>query len=309
MKHTFLRSAALAVAVCGASGCQAPPQADPEFSDAAQFAFREFDTDTPARLAFAARALEQQLYLSMDLESDGSTDRWMAQAHLDEADVAMIEHPDFPVGEGTPVAVGKFSGFEPGDHAEYLVLPDQTGTEPGGPQYDRTVLDGAETCWPGGDCEWMRTTNHLIKQNLLLTVEYDLFKDYRWIDLNLPDPSTVPEGEEIVNDGPKRWAIVARSWTDQVWVGNNGQNEIQLSFTFETWIPRDGQGFIRTSEDVNIEDGAWTTDSTGGGTLRLLALWSRTNLDDSFTESQIQNVIRGGIEDIFVAQEEHLTGE
>lgn len=303
-----MKRSLLLLTLLPAIACQAPPQADPEFSDAARFAFREFDTEEPARLAFAVRALEEQLYLSMDLEADASADRWMAQEHLEEGDVEGINHPDFPVGDGTPVAVGKFSAFDVDAHPPYLVLADQTGTEPGGPQYDRTINEGAD-CWAAGDCEWLRTTNHLIKSNLLLTVEYDLLKDYRWIDLNLPDPSTVPEGEPIVNEGPTRMAIVARSWTEQVWVGDNGANEIQLSFTFETWVPRDGQGFIRTADDVNADGGEWTTDSDATGTLRLLALWSRTNLDASFDEATVQNVIRGGIEDIFEAQEEFLLAE
>ena len=302
MKRILVLPALLALT----AACESPPQADPEFSDAARFAFREFDTEEPARLAFAVRALEEQLYLSMDLEADGSIDRWMTQEHLTDDDVANITHPDLPVGDGTPVAVGKFSGFAPMAHTEYLLLADQTATEPGGPLYDRAFSEGAD-CWADASCEWLRTTNHLIKQNLLLTVEYDLLKDYRWIDLNLPDPSTVPEGEPVVNEGATRMAIVARSWTEQVWVGDNGANEIQLSFTFESWLPRDGGGFVRTSEHTNVDGGEWTTDSNGSGSLRMLALWSRTNLDDGFEESTVQNVIRGGIEDIFEAQEEFLT--
>jgi len=271
------------------AGCAAPPpQADPEFSDAARFAFREFDTEEPARLAFAIRALEEQLYLSMDLEAESATDRWMAPEFLSDEDVAGIDHPDYPVDAGLPVAVGKFSAHDVSAHPAYLAMADQTPVEPGGPLYDRTFRDGSDACWPGNDCEWMRTDNHLIKQNVLLTVEYDLFKDYRWIDLNLPDPSTVPEGEPIVNEGEPRWAIAARSWTDQVWQGDAGANEIQLSFSFEVWVPR---------EDAD------------SGTLRLLSLWSRTNLSDTVEDSFVQGTIRGGIEDIFEAQEEWLDAQ
>lgn len=299
-------SALIFVSAALFAGCAAPPQADPEFSDAARFAFREFDTDEPARLAFAVRALEEQVYLSLDLEAEGAVDRWMEPEFLAEEDVAGIDHPDYPVDAGLPVAVGKFSAHDVSLHPQYLVLADQTPVETGGPLYDRTFRDGADQCWPTNDCEWMRTDNHLIKSNLLLTVEYDLFKDYRWVDLNLPDPSTVPEGEPVVNEGPERWAIAARSWTDQVWVGDSGANEIQLSFTFEVWIPRDGQGFIRTEESVNADGGEWTTDSDASGSLRLLSLWSRTNLSDSTADNIVQNVIRGGVEDIFDGQEAWL---
>jgi len=269
------------------SGCAAPPQADPEFSDAARFAFREFDTEEPARLAFAIRALETQLYASLDLEAESAADRWMAPEFLSEEDVEGIDHPDYPVDAGLPVAVAKFSGFEPAAHPAYLALADQTPVEPGGPLYDRTFRENSESCWPDKSCDWMRTDNHLIKQNILLTVEYDLFKDYRWIDLNLPDPSSVAEGDPIVNDGEKRWAIAARSWTDQVWQGDNGANEIQLSFSFEVWVPR-----------VEAE-----------GSLRLLSLWSRTNLSDGLDDNVVQNTIRGGIEDIFEAQEDWLVAQ
>lgn len=268
------------------AGCAPPPQADPEFSDAARFAFREFDTEEPADLAFAIRALETVVLADMDLEAESAADRWVAPEFLTDEDVAGIDHPDYPVNEGLPVAVGKISQFPVSAHPEYLALADQTPVEPGGPQYDRTFLEGSDACWPSNDCEWMRTENHLIKQNFLLRVEYDLFKDYRWVDLNLPAPSTVPEGEPIVNEGEPRWAIAARSWTDQVWVGEEGENEIQLSFSFEVWIPQDD-----------------------GTTTRLLALWSRTNLNDGNEDATIQNVIRGGIENIFVAQEEYLVGD
>jgi hypothetical protein len=306
MKRLILSSVASAALL---TACQAPPQADPEFSDAARFAFREFDTDEPARLAFAVRALEEQLYLSLDLEAESASDRWMEPEFLSDEDVEGIDHPDYPVDAGLPVAVGKFSAFEVPAHPPYLSMADQTPVEPGGPLYDRTFQDSADTCWPSNGCEWMRTDNHLIKQNFLLTVEYDLFKDYRWIDLNLPDPSTVPEGQPVVNEGEPRWAIAARSWTDQVWVGDNGANEIQLSFSFEVWIPRDGGGYVRSADDVNQNEGTWTTDSSGGGSLRLLSLWSRTNLSDSTDDAIVQNTIRGGVEDIFEAQEEWLLAQ
>ncbi len=305
--HRHIASVVVVLGLC--AGCAAPPQADPEFSDAARFAFREFDTEEPARLAFAVRALEQQLYLSMDLEADSPTDRWMAPEFLSDEDVANIDHPDYPVDAGLPVAVGKFSAHDVEAHPAYLAMADQTPVEPGGPLYDRTFRDGSDACWPTNDCEWMRTDNHLIKSNILLTVEYDLFKDYRWIDLNLPDPSTVPEGEPIVNEGEPRWAIAARSWTDQVWQGDAGANEIQLSFSFEVWVPRDGGGYIRADGDVNTDGGEWTTDSTGGGSLRLLSLWSRTNLSDSIEDATVQATIRSGVEDIFEAQEEWLDAQ
>jgi hypothetical protein len=231
----------------------------------------------------------------------------MTPEHLTDEDVESIPHPDYSPEAGTPVAVGGLSSGEPDAHVAYVTLVDQTPVEPGSPDlYTRSFVDETDACWPGRTCDLLYTFNHLIKENLLLTVEYDLYKDYRWVDLNLPDPSTVPEGEIPVNDGEKRWAFVARSYTDQVWVGDQGANEIQLSFSIEVWIPRDGGGFVRTDADENANGGAWTTDSTGTGTLRMMALWSRTNLNDTFDEETIANTIRSGIDDIFDRQNEWL---
>jgi hypothetical protein len=206
----------------------------------------------------------------------------------------------------SPLAVAGLSDFPVADHALYPVLEDQHPIEPGSPDhYDRTFLDGTEECWPDGSCSRLRTSNNLTKQNALLQMTYDLFKDYRWVDLNLPDPASVPEGEPIVNDGPSRWAFVARSWNPAVTVGDAGVNAIFQSFSIEIWVPRDGGGFVRDGTEVNAENGEWTTDSVGGGTLRMMGLWAESSFG---MNALVEQVTRNGIDDIFVAQEEWLGG-
>lgn len=285
-------------------GCQAPPAADPEFSDAARFAFREFDTEEPARLAFAIRSLERTIYLGYDLEADSSRDRASTPEYLDDSDVVGIDTPGLPLSDALPVAVGLLSGYEIDQHRQIALLADQTPVEPGSPDhYERTINEGAD-CWIDRGCDYLRTVNNLTKANALITVTYDLYKDYRWIDLNLPDPSSVAEGEPVVNEGEPRWAYTARSWITEQAVADNG-NSIDQSLSVEVWLPRDGGGFVRDGEtntdkdDDGEPDGDWTTDSSGGGSVRMMALWSQATLGAEISDEIVQNTVRVGIDDIF----------
>lgn len=319
-KARCFTSLALGLALFSQLGCGGSQLRDnPEFADAARYTLAQFENPESADLAFAVRQLERELYLTADLEASSTADRALVIAALRSEDVSgMGQLPDvYPEGfdrEGEPVlpenasplAVAALSDFPLADHALYPVLEDQHPIEPGSPDhYDRTFLDGTELCWPDRSCNRLRTANNLTKQNALLQMTYDLFKDYRWVDLNLPDPASVPEGDPIVNEGAARWAFVARSWNPAVAVGDAGANAIFQSFSIEIWVPRDGGGFVRDGSEVNAEDGEWTTDSVGGGTLRMMGLWAESSFG---MNALVEQVTRNGIDDIFVAQEEWLGG-
>ncbi|MCB9678011.1 MAG: hypothetical protein H6737_23125 [Alphaproteobacteria bacterium] len=298
----MLRSSALLVLI----GCaKAPPAADPEFNDAAIFLLREFD-GPEADLAFALRQVEEQVYLSIDVAAERVQERALSPAPVTTADVERMNGEGRDPALALPVAVAKLSAFEPADHASIQMLVDHTPVEPYSPDlYERTFLDG-DACWEGIGCQQMQTTNDLIKVNALMEVHYELLKDFRWIDMNLPDPSTVPEGEEVVNTGEPRWAFIARAWTDRTFDGEGGNVHIHQSYTIDSWIPRDGGGFVRTGAEQNTDDGEWTTDSTGGGTLRMLALWAETDLGFPVGDDVVIGTTRSGIDDNMTAAEEWL---
>lgn len=283
---------------------KAPPPADPQFSDALVYTFRAFQ-GPEADLAYAIRALEEQVYRGMDVESSSPHDRALTPSDLAEEDIADIEHPDRDPAACIPVSVAGVSRFGPDDHARVQMLEDQTPVEPYSPDYFvRDWLEGQD-CWQDRQCRWMRTHNDLVKDNILLTIPYEFFKDFRWVDLALPDPSTVPAGEEPVHDGEPRWAIVARSWTTQPYAGETGANVIQQSYTLEVWLPRDGRGFVRDESDGGEEE--WTADSRGGGTLRMLTLWGETELGGlDVSDDLIAATTRKGIDDNFRAVEDWL---
>lgn len=274
----FAHPAVLCAAVLASACGKAPVDANPDFSDATVYALRAFDAPD-ADLAFGLRALEQGVYLTMDVENSDVRERALTPSYLTEADLEGLETPDgADPANALPVAVAGLSPYDVFDNARIPLLSDQTVVEPYSPdKYDRVFLDGTEACWPGQDCDTLVTVNDLIKKNLLMEVPYILNKDFRWVDLGLPDPSTVPEGEEAVNEGDPRWAYVARSWMTESASGEGG-NTIVQSYTIEVWIPRDGNGFVRDGTEVNDHDGEWTTDSEGGGTLRFLCVWAEAIL-------------------------------
>jgi hypothetical protein len=306
------RTALAALGSLGAvvTACTPPPDpANPEFSDAMQYAFREFEHEEPANLAYVMRDLEGEIYLAADVEAEYARDRDTTPAELTPEDVASIEHPDRDPALAIPVAVSGVSAYAVDLHTEYPLLADQTPVEPASPDhYDRTILDGTGDCWPARGCDFLRTDNDLTKDNALLTITYRMIKDYRWVDLNLPDPAEVEPGEPAVNDGEKRWALLARSWAPVRGEGEQGNTAIEQSFSVEVWIPRDGHGFVRDGSEENAGGGAWTADSMGGGVLRMLALWAETDLGTSVDEETVVTFTVGGIGDIFEAQEEWVAG-
>jgi hypothetical protein len=162
-------------------------------------------------------------------------------------------------------------------------MSDQTPVEPYSPTfYERTFLEGAD-CWGDASCAELSTDNDLIKENLLMTIDVDFRKDFRWIDLGLPDPSEVPEGEPAVNPGEPRWAFIGRSWQDRSLAGRNDNAWVHQSYTVEVWIP------------------------DGGETLRMLCLWSETELDGlNFTDEQVIATTRSGIDRNFQAVDAFL---
>jgi len=274
-------SALVSTLVLLVMGCgKAPPAANPEFSDAAVFVFRSFDGEA-ADLAYALRTLEEQIYLGMDVEANHSRDRALTPARLTLDDVADIERTGAPPEDALPVAVAGVSAYDIPGHALIPLMDDQ-----------RVVLV---------------TWNDLIKENILMTVPYDFYKDFRWIDLNLPDPADVPPGEEAVNEGDPRWGFAARAWMTEVGEGVNGNTHILQAYTIEVWVPRDGHGFVRDGTEENADDGEWTADSIGGGALRMLALWSQTEFDGlNIGDDVVAAQTRSGIDDNLEAQEDWL---
>ncbi|NOY24643.1 MAG: hypothetical protein GXP62_02115, partial [Oligoflexia bacterium] len=181
------------------------------------------------------------------------------------------------------------------DLAQVVMLADQTPVEPSSPDlYARDFLEGGD-CWRDRGCDVLRTVNDVERKNILYQVRYQLWKDYRWVDLGLPDPADVPTGEDAVDPGDPRWAILIRAWISDTAYGDGVT--IWQSYAVEVMVPRDCRGFVRDGTEQNRDDGDWQTDSCGGGAMRMQAMWSQTELDTSVSDVIKLAATRTGMSD------------
>jgi hypothetical protein len=268
------------------SACRPSPPANPEFNDAATFALREFEADDPVNLAFAVRTVESSVLADIDLDA-GVLDRSRTPDALTADDTASFPvTPDLDPSACLGVSVAHLSAFGVDDHVRVQLLDDQTPIEPASEdKYDRVINEGAD-CFADRSCDVLRTENAVLKINSFMELDYTLWKDVRWVDLNLPDPADVPEGQVAENTGEERWALVGRSWISEPAVSetDDGSATIQQSYSLEVWVPNDD------------------------GTLRMMALWSETQFNGSVDpgDDAVVGITRSGIQGIFDAGDDWI---
>ncbi len=267
-----------------ALSCRPAPPTNPAFDEAAAFALSSFDEEDPVNLSFAIRAIQAQIVQDIDL--DGSLlDRSRTPQTMSEQTAASFpEVPERDPGLCLPVSVAHMSAWPITDHVVVQQLADQRPIEPASKdKYDRIILAGAD-CWATRDCELLRTENPLIKDNSVMTLDYTLWKDLRWVDLGLPDPADVPEGEIAETTG-ENWAIVGRSWISESAQATQGGASIMQSYSVEVWLPQNNEQ-----------------------TLRMMALWSETQFEDGGGpgDDAVAGTTRYGIQGIFDAADDWI---
>ncbi|MFT7519492.1 MAG: hypothetical protein ACI9MC_001634 [Kiritimatiellia bacterium] len=282
--------------------------ADPEFSDALAWLYRNFE-GTEHEIAFVMRSIEEQLYTTLEMSASDSVKRTQEPRFLEEADLEGLTHPDRDLTLALPVATARLSDWGPDLHSQVVLLTDQRPVEPYSPDvYDRAFSDGAD-CWQDRGCVALRSDNDITKKNLLMEVNYQMRKDFRWIDLALPAPSEVPDGEQPVNDGEPRWAIVGRSWIEQSAAGDSGKSTIQQSYAVEFTVPRDSRGFRWEDSELTAPEHD-APDSDGAGSIRMQSLWSETTFDGiNVGEDMIKSTLRGGMDKIMRVTDEYIEDE
>lgn len=253
----------------GGGACSPPPAAPDDLDSLSSWLFQNFEEEDTELVASGLVNL-RSFFRTLDL-TEGYQDRSFTLSDLTEEDVAGLERPDVDLAGTLPVALVTESGFTPTEHADVIVLPDQTPVEPNSPdQYAREFLDPEdESCFPGRSCDLLRTMNDIIKKNALMEIPYDMNKDYRWIDLAEADT------------GASGWSILARSWCQEEAVGEAGNNAIRQSFSVEVFLPEDGGG------------------------IRYMGLWSEPEVA-GFSDDQVVGTIKYGLHQIFEATEEYL---
>lgn len=208
--------------------CAQPEEAPPEFSDAARYGLEHFDDAEADALAVPIASLVEEINGTLDMDSNVSADRALSLEVLTGTEIEGIVHPDRdPAAAVPPVALARDSTFPLEDHVEIAMRDDLSPMEPNSPNlYARTITDG-EDCFADRGCLFMRTTNDVLKENALMSVQYELLKDYRWVEME---------------DGS--WAMAARSWMPESATGEDGGTTLWQSFTFEMFVP-EGDGTLR----------------------------------------------------------------
>lgn len=251
-------TAALLLLTCPA--CTPPPEAPEELEDLARFVYREWGHDDPSVMASGVANLEAFIE-GIDLAARVNDRAWELPA-LTEEDRAAVAHPDRPAEALVGVSVAYASPWPVEDHARLQSEADQLPTEPTATFYERSFpqLDDS-ACFPGHTCDVMVSLNNARRQNFLMSVEFLLMKDFRWV--------------ELADD---RHAVVARSWFEQSWPGDDGNTHLWQSHAVDVWIGR-----------------------PDGTTWRFQGLWSESELGISASAGAIAATVRGATDAIYQA--------
>jgi hypothetical protein len=198
--------------------CQSPEPAPEDLDTLTAHLFAQFEAEAellqPAMDNLRERILE--LNLSAELE-----ERSFSLTALQSADLEGIERPDRELSDLTTFSLAYDSRFPVDAHLPSLLLDDLTPLSLTASTYDRTITEPADPCcFQVQECSLMRTDNHIIREQLLYTLDYQQLKDYRWVELS---------------DGDM--ALLSRGWLPESAHGAAGSNHIYQSFDMEVWIP------------------------------------------------------------------------
>ncbi len=206
------------------AGCN-PPEAPTELSDLARYVIREFDNDDPAFLQAGATNLATLLD-AVDYEAD-TVARSTIPTGLQAEDVVGLTRPaDTELEDTADVSLYYRSRHPVAAHADYTRQADQLDAEPTATAYMREFLEGRD-CFGNGDCEHLRTVNDLTRENLLFSMQFELWKDFRRLQ---------------TEDG--RAVMVSRAWTQEGFLAHVGTANLRQSWTLDVWLD-EGEGSER----------------------------------------------------------------
>ncbi|MCO4743821.1 MAG: hypothetical protein KC912_03465 [Proteobacteria bacterium] len=246
--------------------CAKPAEEAPDDLDAlAAFMFANFDTEGD-ELASGSVNIEE--YLNT-LELDGDVeDRTVGLTALTSENFGGITvNSDYDGTEQVPRAVSGISSHDLAANAGLALETNHICIESDTTKYaGRSFLSG-DDCWPD-NCDRLETFNEIRKENTLAQVWFDVYKDFRMI--------TLEDGRDV---------MVARSWMEDQFMADGGNNSWDELYGFEAWIP--------------TEDGTETQ--------RFYAFWSSVTLS-AIGDDIYGNLVRAGIDEGYVYGDAFLSG-
>ena len=244
--------------------CTVADPAPTEIDTLAGYLFAQFETpeDLPEGLANLHLALDV-----VDYTADAK-DRSFTLSPLTEADVVELTRPDRDPTDCDSMGLAYQSTWPLYTHIPYMVLDDLVPTSVSASTYDRTFLEGNGDCFIDANCTVMRTENFIRRESLFLNIEYQLYKDYRWVML--------PDGSE---------AVLARGWTSESAHGEGGNNHIYQNHELDVYLS-DGDETRRMYAVWTESDYAGIDEATAWNLSLSSTDQAFTHLDDWIEENQ-----------------------
>lgn len=260
------------VLAIGLGACNPPPEAPTELNELTRYLFREFEAEDPRVLEAGIANLEDFL-LTLDLSPEIDIDeRSFEIEDLQDEDVGSITRPDRPLENCLNLSVARASTRDVEDFAWMQTQVDQLPVEPTAEDYVREVVDPADpSCFVDGSCDVLRTRNDIRRVNFLMSVNLELWKDFRRV-------SVVRDGEDT-----GRQAMIGRSWVAESFPGDNGNTAILQSYTPDIWI-----------------------DRGDGSSLRYQGLFQESDVGGEVDDNIVLATLKGSIDDALAAGDEGL---
>ncbi|TNE91863.1 MAG: hypothetical protein EP330_03955 [Deltaproteobacteria bacterium] len=201
--------------------CAKPAAEAPEdFQEVPAFLFANFDSESGDELR--SGLVEVEAYLDgLDLAGDIENRTIELPILTSENWGGINGNSDFDGSAQIPRGVAAMSRHDLPTNKQLALETNHVCIESDTTVYaGRTFLSG-DDCFPDS-CDRVNTFNEIRKENFLAQVWFDVYKDFRVI--------TLDDGRE---------AMVSRSWMEEQFMADGGNNSWDELYGMEIWIPTD----------------------------------------------------------------------
>lgn len=217
MRPLIALSAALLV------GCGTPdelPEDLLDLTEALPGLFRDFEGDD-AQLVEYLEVIEESLASRDDLAWEGDEDvRRFLLDPLPHEGLDVTTPPGTSPDDQLPVVAFGVSRHDFDTNLPLRAELNQVCIESNTTVYYRRTFTEGGDCLVDGSCDISRSTNEVRKESLVARAWYDLFKDFKRLEM--------PDGRRV---------ILARSWSEEVFEADGGGgNAFKQTFTAEVWL-------------------------------------------------------------------------
>lgn len=246
------------LALVGVVGCKQAVEAPSELAELSVWLWSSFEDPEPEVLSTGLDNLWAFQQAEIELSTGWEDRGFDALDRLDRDAVdPLVDHDNDPAAA---IGMGLFfpSRFSPGGHLDIIGMRDQAPVEPSSPDhYVREFVENDPGCMRERACEVLRSMNDVHRDNFLYALEYEMGKDWRWVE---------------TAEGP---ALLGRSWN----VGENtNDSNVRLlqGYALDVFLPR-GDASVRYHA-------VWQqTDMPGGLTDEDLTRAVLKGIDDQLT--------------------------